>query len=158
MLNQRLKAGLMVGLFVALGAGGAALQPDVREASPMALQAVVRLDAAAHWLDDAGRDFSGGDYGGALTKLRQCIVENVHYAPCYRALGIAYAKAGNWHGAARAWRSYVREAPRAGDVEEVERLVRSYSGYLGRHHRTWRAPPSDRAQRSLLRCDQAMLV
>lgn len=62
----------------------------------------------------------------AVDAFNRCIGTDRTYAICYRALGIAYATAGDGTKAAQYYREYLKVDPSAEDAAEVRRLLVQY--------------------------------
>ncbi|HUS29549.1 MAG TPA: protein kinase [Kofleriaceae bacterium] len=61
-----------------------------------------------------------GDNKAALTLLQTAKAAQPGYAPTYRVLGNVYKKLGNNSGAKSAFQTYVKLAPKAGDVDTIK--------------------------------------
>ena len=67
-----------------------------------------------------------GSLDQAIELLLQCVKVDRRYALCYRALGIAYAKAKDSPKAAQYYEQYLRVAPDAADAPKVRQLLENY--------------------------------
>lgn len=63
---------------------------------------------------------------GSIEAFMRCVQADATYGACYRALGIAYARASNPQQAVRYYRQYLNVDPDARDADYVRRLVQEY--------------------------------
>jgi serine/threonine-protein kinase len=64
-----------------------------------------------------------GDLAGAKRKFRAAVSVSRAYAPAYRGLGMAHERSGDRSSAVRAYKQYLRLAPRAGDAETIRKRI-----------------------------------
>ncbi len=64
--------------------------------------------------------FVAGDVGGAIELFNKSKAKDSGYAPAYRGLGMAYEKRGDRSRARRAFETYLKLAPRAGDAAQIQ--------------------------------------
>jgi pSer/pThr/pTyr-binding forkhead associated (FHA) protein/tetratricopeptide (TPR) repeat protein len=67
-----------------------------------------------------------GQFQRAIDKLAACIKTDRSFCLCYRAMGIAYARAGNGPKAYRYYKQYLKVCPTATDASAVEELLEQY--------------------------------
>ncbi len=75
---------------------------------------------------DGAKAMSGGQFDKAIDLFNRCIKADKRYCKCQRALGIAYARAGNGPKAYRYYKEYLKCEPNAADRDQVEDLLRQY--------------------------------
>ena len=63
----------------------------------------------------------------AIDALLRCVAADKASAMCYRALGIAYAKANNGPKAVHFYKQYLKVDPAARDAAQVQRLLQQYA-------------------------------
>lgn len=68
----------------------------------------------------------GGQTDKAIEAFNKCVQADRGYCLCYRALGIAYARAQQGQKAARYYRLYIKYCPTAKDADQVRKLLGDY--------------------------------
>ena len=71
--------------------------------------------------------FKRGDNRAARRLFQRAIQADRRYAPAYRGLGLVYRRQHRSAAAVRAFRKYLRLAPRAKDRKLINRLIRQLS-------------------------------
>ena len=67
-----------------------------------------------------------GTLAVAIDFFKRCLAADANYCLCYRALGIANAKANDSLGAYRAYQQYVQRCPTSADATKVQELLRQF--------------------------------
>ena len=75
---------------------------------------------------EGGAAVAGGDLKRAVNLFSKCIQTDRSYGRCYRALGITYARMGNMPKAARYYRLYLKNNPKAPDAAQVKQILEQY--------------------------------
>ena len=83
-------------------------------------------DDAKALYNDGVKLLKDGQLSRAIELLNRCVQIDKIHAPCYRALGIAHAKAGDGAKAARYYRLYLKVDPAAFDSADVRQLLQQY--------------------------------
>ena len=85
--------------------------------------------ASASELNRQGIDyFVKGKLSQAREKFRASLRVNPRYAQAHKGLGLVYERMGNKKQAAKAYREYLRLAPKASDAEAIRRRLASFGG------------------------------
>lgn len=76
--------------------------------------------------NDGIKALNGGQLQKSIDLFSKCVQIDKRFSNCYKALGIAYARARNGPKAAHYYELYLRTAPDAPDAEKVRELLRNY--------------------------------
>ena len=67
--------------------------------------------------------FQRGQFKEAIGHFRKCVRSEPNFGKCYKALGICYAKQGDYDSARRYYRLYLKVSPNAKDAAQVRKIL-----------------------------------
>ena len=91
--------------------------------SPPRLTAAQKRKRAAAAYAKGRAIYMEGDFRGSIRHFRRALDANPSHAKSHRAMGLAYSRIGDRARAERAFRAYLRAAPRAKDADAIRRML-----------------------------------